>query len=67
MDMLRRLWYMVMGVLMTAGPVLAQKAHEPPKFQNRDHSTLVEWGIGAIFLVGCLVVAFKPSKRSNLH
>lgn len=27
----------------------------------------IEWTIGAVFILGSLVVAFKNSKRSHLH
>ena len=64
--MIRKTLYLVMGLLLTAGPVLAQKPYTPPNYSNKERSALLEWGIGAAFLVGCLVVAFKPSKRSNL-
>jgi len=64
--MIRKILYLVMGLLLTAGPALAQKPYTPPTYSNKERSVLIEWGIGAAFLVGCLVVAFKPSKRSNL-
>ncbi len=64
--MIRRLTCMLMGLLLAAAPALAQKPYEAPKYSSKDRSTMIEWGIGAGFLIGCLVVAFKPSKRSNL-
>jgi len=55
-----------MGLL--AVPVLAQgtlyDVATPPKLAEQ--SLLWEWLFGLTFLVGCLVVAFKPAKRSNL-
>ena len=62
-------WIAVLcGMLLSAGPALAQRAYEAtsPKTMQQQ-SVILEWGIGAIFLVGCLVVAFKPAKRSNLQ
>ncbi len=64
--MIRKVLYLVMSLLLTAGPALAQTPYQPPTYSNKERSVLMEWGIGAAFLVGCLVVAFKPSKRSNL-
>jgi hypothetical protein len=64
--MIRRILCLVMGLLLTAGPALAQKPYKEPSYSNKERSTIVQWGIGAAFLIGCLVVAFKPSKRSNL-
>lgn len=64
--MTRRVLCFVIGLLLTAGPVLAQKPYQAPSYATTERSALVEWGIGSVFLVGCLVVAFKPSKRSNL-
>ena len=56
------------AVLLSAASVLAQGTYETSVLQTmKEQSTMVEWGIGAIFLVGALVVAFKPAKRSNLN
>jgi len=64
--MIRRILHLVMALLLTAGPALAQKPYQAPTYPTKERSVLIEWGIGAAFLVCCLVVAFKPSKRSNL-
>jgi hypothetical protein len=54
--------------LLSAGPVLAQRAYAAADPSAREpQSIMLNWGIGAIFLVGGMVVAFKPAKRSNLH
>lgn len=64
----RRLIAMVCGVLCSAASLFAQQSYETSPLEKvKDKSTMVEWGIGAIFLVGALVVAFKPAKRSNLR
>jgi len=56
------------GMLLSAGPALGQQAYEATQPRAaQEQSVMLEWGIGAIFLVGCLVVAFKPAKRSNLR
>lgn len=55
------------GVLVRAGSVIAQQEYEAPQLKTRDGSTALAWVVGAIFLLGCLVVAFKPAKRSNLR
>jgi hypothetical protein len=49
-----------------AGPVLAQTYEEAPPKAMEEKSLATAWLIAAAFLVGCLVVAFKPAKRSNL-
>jgi hypothetical protein len=64
--MIRKALYGLIGLLLAAGPVLAQKPYQPPTYVSKPQSSILEWGIGAVFLVGCLIVAFKPSKRSNL-
>lgn len=64
--MIRKVLSVVTGLLLATGSALAQTPYKPPTYPNTERSTIVEWGIGALFLVGCLVVAFKPSKRSNL-
>lgn len=64
--MIRKALCLLTGLFLAAGPALAQKPYEAPKYSTSDRSTMIEWGIGAAFVIGCLVVAFKPSKRSNL-
>ncbi|NLE58119.1 MAG: hypothetical protein GX616_07155 [Planctomycetes bacterium] len=64
--MIRKALYFLTGLLLAVGPALAQKPYEAPTYSFKPRSTIREWGIGAGFLIGCLVVAFKPSKRSNL-
>ncbi len=67
--MRRRLRNALFAVLLSATPLMAQSYDVPvdngPKVEDR--SVAKEWLIGAIFLVGCLVVAFKPAKRANLR
>ena len=64
--MYRRLIGAIIGVLLAAGPALAQKYEAPPSKPLSPSTFMVEWGIGTVFLVACLVVGFKPAKRSNL-
>lgn len=65
---MRRLIIGLIGLLMTAGGLFAQEYKlEPPKvYTDPDASTAMQWLMTAVFVVGCLVVAFKPAKRSNL-
>lgn len=54
--------------LALAGVAAAQQTFDLPPANTPDEASIaIEWLIGAIFVVGCLVVAFKPAKRSNLH
>ena len=63
---MRFVWLML-GTLATAGQILAQEIMDPPKTVVADKSTAMQWLITAVFLVGCLVVGFKPAKRSKLE
>ncbi len=67
--MRRRLLNALFGVLLSATPLMAQTYDIPqetnPKTEDRPIG--YNWLIGSIFLVGCLVVAFKPAKRANLR
>ena len=67
--MRRRLLNVLFGVLLSATPLSAQTYDIPPEPETKagERSVAWEWLIGSIFLVGCLVVAFKPAKRANLH
>lgn len=50
----------------SAASVLAQSySYQAPKPMN-EGSTTMEWVMVFIFLIGALVVGFKPAKRSNL-
>lgn len=56
------------ALLLAATPVLAQTYEAiPPRKVGGEWSVMIEWLIGGVFLIGCLVVAFKPAKRSNLR
>lgn len=58
------------GLLVSACAALGQQYEAPRPATGEGaaaDSTALEWGIGAVFLVGCLVVAFKPTKRANLR
>ena len=65
--MLHQMVCAVGGVLLTAAAAMAQTAYDPPKLTSNERGSMAEWGIGALFLIACLVVAFKPAKRSNLR
>lgn len=62
-----RQWMKATGLmLLTTLPVLGQEGYQVEPINSKPESSMLEWGIGTLFLIGCLVVAFKPSKRSNL-
>lgn len=63
---MRRLMDGLLGVLFWAGPLLAQTYEEPARQGLSEKSAATEWLITGAFLAGCLVVGFKPAKRSNL-
>lgn len=65
--MLGRALTVLMSWVLTAPPVLAQSREVVSRKSGAEESVMIEWLIGAVFLVGCLVVAFKPAKRSNLQ
>jgi hypothetical protein len=50
---------------LDVAPVLAQAQQQDPKLQ--ESKPAAEWGIGAVLIVGCLVVGFKNSKRSHVQ
>ena len=62
---------MILGfftLLMAPYAAIAQTTYPIPEVSTAAReSTWMEWVIGAVFLVGCLVLAFKPAKRSNLQ
>ncbi len=51
----------------TALPAWAQQYEAPQPQPVGEQSMMWEWLYGMVFLVGCLAVAFKPAKRSNLQ
>ncbi len=54
-------------VLALSGSALAQVYEEPAAGTMNERSTTWEWLYAGVFLVGCLVVAFKPAKRANMR
>lgn len=71
--MRRRLLNLLMTLLLSAMPLLTTtqavaQSYEVTKVElPKERSTAKEWLIGSVFLIGCLVVAFKPAKRANLQ
>jgi len=64
--MIRRLILALSTLLLTSLPALAQGVETAqPKILEKE-SYAMEWLMAGIFLVGCMVIAFKPAKRSNL-
>jgi len=65
--MLHRIIWFLTGVLVLTTSVLAQSYKvTKPKILEKE-STAMEWLYAGTFLVGCMVIAFKPAKRSNLR
>jgi hypothetical protein len=62
-----RIHEILTALILTATPALAQVSYETDSLKTRTESTTAAWIIGAVFLIGTLIVAFKPSKRSNLQ
>jgi hypothetical protein len=56
-------------VLLLLQSVTWAQSYEAPalKIYTPDQSMLMPWLYGLAFLIGCLVVAFKPAKRANLQ
>ncbi len=66
--MFRRIPAMLMTAVLSALPAMAQTYELPaPNKSGAEQSVLYEWLIGTAFLICCLVVAFKPARRSNLR
>ncbi len=64
-----RMW-MTTAILWLAGiqTLLAQQAiQEDSVSEIPSEGSALTWLIGAGFIIGALVVAFKPAKRSNLQ
>ena len=65
--MLRRIIVGLCGFFLSEVMVLAQQTYEEIKpVVLEKKSAAMEWLIAGAFLVGCMVIAFKPAKRSNL-
>jgi FtsH-binding integral membrane protein len=66
--MISRVTYSALALLATTAVAAAQTYEVvAPKVVSAEQSLLWEWIYGLVFVVGCLVVAFKPAKRSNLQ
>lgn len=65
--MIPRLAWQTSLICIAAAAALGQPSYEvpTPPVLARD-SLWMEWLIGGIFVLGCLVVAFKGAKRSKL-
>jgi len=64
MIMWRRVIWGLCGFFLWGVKVFAYDEPNPVILEKK--STAMEWLIAGIFLVGCMVIAFKPAKRSNL-
>lgn len=53
-------------LLSLALPAWAQTYVQPTPKVSAEKGTAIEWLITGVFLVGCLVVAFKPAKRAGM-
>ena len=65
--MSKRLSAAIYGFLLTVQPVWAQVYAKPQAKSPGSDSTWLEWLIGSVFMIGCLFVAFKSSKRATLE
>jgi len=54
------------GIVMCAAPALAQTYEQKIPTSTGEKGVMIEWLIATAFLIACLVVSFKPAKRSNL-
>lgn len=54
-----------MGLWLAAGPVMAQAQQEAARLP--DAKPAIEWAIGAGFIVCCLIIGFKNSKRGHVQ
>ena len=59
----RHLWY---PLVLSSATAMGQSYQQPAPSTVTKESGWMEWVIAAVFVVGCLVVAFKRAKRSNL-
>ncbi len=57
---------MGLALLVASVPALAQTYELAAPKTVGEQSMMYEWIYGLVFLAGCLVAGFKPSKRSNL-
>ena len=64
--MLRHIIWGICVFFSSVAMVLAQSYQEVDPVILEKKSTAMEWLMAGIFLIGCMVVAFKPAKRSNL-
>ena len=69
LEMRRRLLSALFAVLLCATPLVGQTYYDVPQEVKitQDRSIAWEWLMGSIFLVGCLVLAFKPARRADLR
>ncbi|GMV97362.1 MAG: hypothetical protein AMXMBFR83_17200 [Phycisphaerae bacterium] len=65
--MRRWLIHLMMGLLLSVAPVAGQTYEVQDAPTPKEKSVAKEWLIGTVFLIGCLVVAFKPARRANLR
>jgi hypothetical protein len=52
---------------LAAAPVMAQSQQDAAAPKLQESKAVMEWVIGSVFVLGCLVVAFKNSKRSHVQ
>jgi hypothetical protein len=57
---------MLFGLWATAQPILAQEYVKQRVSGSGEHSTWMQWLIGTGFLIACLALGFKSSKRAEL-
>ena len=61
----RRFWYPLM---LSSSTAMGQLSYpNPSPSTTAKESMWMEWVIAAVFVAGCMVIAFKRAKRSNLE
>jgi hypothetical protein len=59
----------ILGTLLPAGTAVAQEIQlaQDKVLSDKEKSSAMQWLMMTVFLIACLVVAFKPAKRSKLE
>ena len=65
--MVNRIKILAAWAMLQAAAMAQSYELPPPNVSTTERSLLWPWLYGLAFLIGCLVVAFKPAKRANLQ
>jgi hypothetical protein len=58
---------LIFTLFIVAEPVLARRPRGPVIKTLEPSKPILEWVIGTVFLIACLIPAFKNSKRSQVQ